>query len=130
MRLPPFPASMLSHQQRHPLSLGGGDSYVYTDSTTDFRPTNFAADAMNYHISPATFRRRHYFLAAATSRSSDDKTALKWRSSIALCRQSLRFRRTKLSAAISNSGAKERAEVVGVVEDGKYAPLTEDQEMP
>ena len=35
-----------------PLGLGGGDSYVYTDATTDFRPTNFAADAMNYIISP------------------------------------------------------------------------------
>jgi len=35
-----------------PLSLGGGDSYVYTDSTTDFRPSNEAADAMNYNISP------------------------------------------------------------------------------
>ena len=34
-----------------PLSLGGGDSYVYTDSTTDFRPTNYAADAMDYNVS-------------------------------------------------------------------------------
>src|ERR1035441_4488230 len=34
------------------LGLGGGDSYVFTDSTTDYRPTNLAADAMNYHISP------------------------------------------------------------------------------
>ena len=23
-----------------PLGLGGGDSYVYTDATTDYRPTN------------------------------------------------------------------------------------------
>ena len=29
-----------------------GDSYVYTDATTDFRPTNYAADAMDYNISP------------------------------------------------------------------------------
>jgi len=42
------------------LSLGGGDSYVYTDGTTDYRPTNVAADAMNYHISP------HYIEAAGT----------------------------------------------------------------
>ena len=44
-----------------PLGLGGGDSYVYTDSTTDFRPTNEAADAMNYNISPG------YLEAAGTS---------------------------------------------------------------
>ena len=35
-----------------PLGLGGGDSYVFADSTTDYRPTNLAADAMDYHISP------------------------------------------------------------------------------
>jgi hypothetical protein len=42
------------------LSLSGGDSYVYADSTTDFRPTNQAGDAMNYTISPG------YLEAAAT----------------------------------------------------------------
>jgi hypothetical protein len=41
-----------------PLGLGGGDSYVYTDSTTDFRPTNQAADAMNYNISPGYLKPR------------------------------------------------------------------------
>jgi len=30
-----------------PLSLGGADNYAYSDSTTDFRPTNAAADAFN-----------------------------------------------------------------------------------
>ena len=44
-----------------PLSLGGSDSDVYTDSTTDFRPTNAAADAMDYNISPG-------YLAAAGTR--------------------------------------------------------------
>ena len=44
-----------------PLSLGGGDSYVFTDSTTDYRPTNEAADAMNYNISPG------YLEAAGTT---------------------------------------------------------------
>ena len=44
-----------------PLGLEGGDSFVYTDSTTDYRPTNVAADAMNYHISPG------YMQAAGTT---------------------------------------------------------------
>ena len=35
-----------------PLGLGASDSYVYTDATTDFRPTNYAADAINYRVSP------------------------------------------------------------------------------
>ncbi|MGA7652233.1 MAG: ABC transporter permease, partial [Terracidiphilus sp.] len=32
-----------------PLGLGGGDSFVFTDTTTDFRPTTMVADAMNYN---------------------------------------------------------------------------------
>ena len=43
-----------------PLGLGGGDSGVFADSATDFRPTNQVAEAMNYHISPGYHRgRRH-----------------------------------------------------------------------
>ena len=39
----------------------GGDSFVYTDATTDFRPTNMVADAMNFNVSPG------YFAAAGTT---------------------------------------------------------------
>ncbi|MGB6696835.1 MAG: ABC transporter permease, partial [Terracidiphilus sp.] len=35
-----------------PLGLGGGDSDVFRDSTTDFRLTNSVADAMDYNVSP------------------------------------------------------------------------------
>ena len=41
-----------------PLSLGGSDSDVYTDSTTDFRPTNAIADAMDYRIRPVTWMQQ------------------------------------------------------------------------
>ena len=41
-----------------PLGLGGGDSYVYTDSTTDYRPTNVTADAMNYTFRRDTLKQR------------------------------------------------------------------------
>ena len=44
-----------------PLGLEGGDSFVYADSTTDYRPTNVAADAMDYHVS------RGYMQAAGTT---------------------------------------------------------------
>ena len=41
-----------------PLSLGGSDSFVYKDTTTDFRPTNMVADAMNYNVSPGYLAER------------------------------------------------------------------------
>ena len=44
-----------------PLSLGNGDSYVYSDNITDYRPTNYVADAMNYNVSEG-------FLEAAGTR--------------------------------------------------------------
>jgi predicted permease len=111
-----------------PLSLGGGDSYVYTDSTTDFRPTNFAADAMNYHISPGYIQAAGTTLLAGRDfKSSDDKTAPK----VALVNR--RFA-VKVFGSVDKAigghfkfWGKERAEVVGVVEDGKYRTLTEDQ---
>jgi len=111
-----------------PLSLGGGDSYVYTDSTTDFRPTNYAADAMDYNVSP------HYLEAAGTHllagrdlTEDDDFKAPK----VALVNREFAV---KVFGSVDKAigghfkyWGGERAEVVGVVEDGKYRSLTEDQ---
>ena len=112
-----------------PLGLGGGDSYVYTDSTTNFRPTNQAADAMNYNISPG------YLEAAGTTLLTgrnltlhDDSNAPK----VALVNRTFAL---KVFGSVDKAvggyfkfwgGA--RAKVVGVVEDGKYRTLTEDQQ--
>jgi predicted permease len=112
-----------------PLGVGVGDSYVYTDSTTDFRPTNEAADAINYTISPG------YLAAAGTTllagrdlAPSDDSKAPK----VALVN---RLFAVKVFGAVDKAigghfkywnGA--RAEIVGIVENGKYRTLTEDQQ--
>lgn len=111
-----------------PLSLGGGDSYVYTDETTDFRPTNFAADAMNYNISP------HYLEAAGTrllagrtitAEDSKDKPV------VAVVNR--RFAEKVFGSVDKAVGGHfkywggNRAQVVGVVEDGRYRTLTENQ---
>ncbi|MGD0735440.1 MAG: ABC transporter permease [Terracidiphilus sp.] len=112
-----------------PLGLGGGDSFVYSDSTTDFRPTNQVGDAMNYNISPG-------YLAAAGTRllagreftASDDSKAPK----VALINR--RFAEKVFGSVDKAIGGHfkywggERAEVVGVVEDGRYRTLTEDQQ--
>ncbi len=111
-----------------PLAVGSGDSFVYTDSTTDFRPTNYAADAMNYNVSPG------YMAAAGTTLLAgrdlnfrDDKPAPK----VALVNRQFAV---KVFGSIEKAvgghfkyWGGERAEVVGVVENGKYRSLTEDQ---
>ncbi len=111
-----------------PLNLGGGDSYVYSDTATDLRPTNYAADAMNYHVSPG------YMAAAGTTLLAgrdigfrDDKPAPK---SVLVNRRFAEKVFGSVQKAIGGHfkyWAGERAEVVGVVEDGKYRTLTEDQ---
>jgi predicted permease len=111
------------------LSLGGGDSYVYTDTTTDFRPTNQATDAMNYNISPGYLDAAGTQLLAGRSLAqSDDSKAPK----VALVNREFA---TKVFGSVNKAvgghfkyWGGERAEVVGVVEDGKYRTLTEDQQ--
>jgi len=119
-------AGYANHQ---PLGIGGGDSYVYTDSTTDYRPTNYAADAMNYRISPGYLDAAGTkLLAGRDLRMIDDKNAPKE----ALVNRQFAV---KVFGSVQNAVGGhfkyyggQRAEVVGVVEDGKYRTLTEDQQ--
>jgi len=112
-----------------PLSLGNGDSYVYTDSTTDFRPTNFAADAMNYSASPGYLEAAGTKLLAGRNLSmQDDEKSPK----VALVNRQFAI---KVFGSVQQAvgghfkfWGTQRAEVVGVVEDGKYRTLTEDQQ--
>jgi len=119
----------VGYTRQIPLGLGGGDSYVYTDSTTDYRPTNFSADAMNYSISPGYLDAAGTRLLAGRDLTmQDDGKAQK----VALVN---RYFALKVFGSVDkavgghfkfNGGV--RAEVVGVVEDGKYRTLTEDQQ--
>src|ERR1035438_7854304 len=112
-----------------PLSIGNGDSYVYTDSTTDFRPTNQAADAMNYNISPGYLEAAGTRLLAGRDMAySDDSKAPK----VALVNRQFAV---KVFGSVDKAigghfkfWGGTRAEVIGVVEDGKYRTLTEDQQ--
>jgi predicted permease len=112
-----------------PLGLGGSDSYVYTDATTDFKPTNMAADAMNYTISPGYIdAAKTKLLAGRDIAFTDDKNA----PVVALINRQFA---AKVFGSVDKAigghfkfwGGK-RAEVVGVVENGKYRTLTEDQQ--
>jgi predicted permease len=111
-----------------PLAVNGGSgSTIFTDATTDLRPSNAVADAVTYDISP------EYFHAAGTTLLSgrnltehDDKNSPR----VAVV--NLEFARKIFGTAASALGGyykmKEgtRIQVVGIAEDGKYGSLTED----
>jgi predicted permease len=112
---------------RLPLYYGANSSDVYTDKTTDLGPANAAADAMMYNISP------EYFDAAQTSLLEgrtltwhDDKDAPR----VAVVNREFA---SKIFGSATNAIGKyfkrrdgTRIQVVGIVEDGKYASLAED----
>jgi predicted permease len=111
-----------------PLGLSGGDSDVFFDSTTDFRPTNRAADAMDYKVSPDYVKAAGTTLLAGRDLTfADDKKS----PNVALINR--QFAVTVFGSVDKAIGGHfkfyggTRAEVVGVVEDGKYQTLTEDQ---
>jgi predicted permease len=117
----------VGYSDRLPLSVGGGDSDVFTDATSDFRPTNAAADAQNFHVSPDYFRAAGTALLAGRSFTLRDEDKAP---GVAVVNRE--FAR-KVFGSSDNAVGKhfkywggQRAEVIGVVEDGKYQTLTED----
>jgi predicted permease len=119
--------SAVAYANRLPLSIGGGDSDVFTDGTTDFRPTNAKADAQNFSVSPEYFRAAGTaFLAGRSFTMHDeDKAPI-----VAVVNRE--FAR-KVFGSVDQAMGKyfkfwggKRAEVIGVIEDGKYQTLTED----
>jgi predicted permease len=117
----------VGYADRLPLSIGGGDSDVYTDSTTDFRPTSAAADAQNFQVSPDYFRAAGTALLSGRSFTvhDEDKAPV-----VAVVnREFARKVFGSVDKAVGNHfkfWGGQRAEVIGVVEDGKYETLTED----
>jgi predicted permease len=110
-----------------PLTLSGGDSGVFAESATDFRPGNEVADAMNYNISPGYIKTAGTRLLVGRDLTrQDDGNAPK----VALVNR--RFALKVFGSVEKAIGGHfkfwsgQRAEVVGVVEDGKYRALTED----
>jgi predicted permease len=120
--------SAVGYTDNRPLAVGGDDWDVFPDNVTDFRPTNAIADPMTYRISPG-------YLDVASTRMvvgrnlayTDSKDA----PSVVLINRHFAVKafgsvQKALGGHIKFGGGK-RAEVVGVVEDGKYRTLTEDQ---
>jgi predicted permease len=112
---------------RLPLYYGANSSNVFTDKTADLRPANAAAEAMMYHISPEYFdAARTSLLVGRTLSWHDDKNSPR----VAVVNRE--FANRIFGSATNAMGGYfkrrdgTRIQVVGIVEDGKYASLAED----
>jgi len=112
---------------RPPLYYGANSANVFTDTTTDLRPSNVAAEAMLYNISPEYFdAARTSFLVGRTLTWHDDKNSAR----VAVINREFA---NKIFGSVTNAigryykaGNGSRIQVVGIVENGKYASLAED----
>jgi predicted permease len=102
-------------------------SNVFTDRTTDLRPSNAAASAFMYHISPEYLHAEGTTLLSGRAFTwHDDKDAPR----VAVVNQEFA---SKIFGSVKNAIGSyykmpdgTRIQVVGVAEDGKYTSLTED----
>jgi predicted permease len=118
--------SAVGYADRLPLSLGGNDSTVYKDSVTDYRPSNGTTDAEQFDVSPDYFNAAGTtLLAGRTFTLHDEKKA----PLVAVVNRE--FARVMFGSVDKAVGSYykiwggTRVQVAGVVEDGKYATLTE-----
>ena len=116
-----------AYAQNFPLQFGGdSDSNVFRDSVTDYRPSNAAADAWQYTVSPGYFEAAGTVLLAGRAFTRhDDAQSPK----VAVVNEE--FAR-KVFGSVQNAIGSDfkipsgtRIQVIGVTENGKYHTLTE-----
>jgi predicted permease len=112
---------------RPPLHYGMNTSTVFTNTTTDLRPKNAAAQPAMYRISPEYFKAAGTALLAGRAFNwQDDKKSPR----VAVVNR--QFANQIFGSVPRALGGYYKAEdgsrvqVVGIVEDGKYGSLTED----
>src|ERR1700731_4122417 len=117
------------YSDRLPLSIGGNDSSVFADSTTDYRPRNTIADAQQFNVSPDYFRAAGTVILAGRTFTlhDEDKAPLVAVVDREFARKVFGSVEKAIGGHYKRWGGK-RVEVVGVVEDGKYETLTESPE--
>ena len=111
------------------VNTAGSRSRVFRDEARDLQPSNVAAMPFRYDVSPEYFQAASTRLLAGRDFTwHDDKSA----PSVAVVNRSFA---AKMFGSVSNAVGKHyrmqdgtRPQVVGVVEDGKYMSLTEDQQ--
>ncbi len=116
-----------------PLSLDTSDSNVFSQQTTDFKPSNRAFDAYNYYVSPGYFAAAETPLLAGRDVSFADtaKTPPVAVVNQQFARRLFHSNDSHLSDAVGRyfkNSSGQPIQIVGIVADGKYFSLTEDQE--
>jgi ABC-type antimicrobial peptide transport system permease subunit len=110
--------------------MDSNDSSIFTDRTTDLRPSNAAASAYVYHISPEYLHAEGTTLLSGRTFTWHDDT-----DSPRVAVVNREFAR-KIFGSVSNAIGGyfkmpdgTRMQVVGVAQDGKYGKLTEDPQL-
>ncbi len=116
-----------------PLNLNTRNDYVFRDGTADFRSTNAAASAFYYDISPGYFAAARTRLLAGREFSwqDDDHAPPVAIVNPVFARRVFAVKPGLEQQAVGRyfvTGAKNRYQVVGLVEQGKYFTLTEDEQ--
>jgi len=117
-----------AYAQSTPLSLDTSDSNVYSQKTTDFRRSNRAFDAYNYLVSPGFFTAAEIPLRAGRDVSFTDTAQTP---PVAVVNREFArelFHSDDAVGRYFKNSSGQSIQIVGVVADGKYFSLTEDQE--
>jgi predicted permease len=106
------------------------DSPIFSDKTTDLRPSNAGASAFMYHISPDYLRAEGTTLLAGRAFTWHDD-----RNSPRVAVVNREFARKMFGSVKNAIGGHykmpdgSRIQVVGIAQDGKYGGITEDPQM-
>ena len=110
-----------------PLSMDTDSSDVFPQQTTDFRPSNRAFDTFDYYVSPGYFAAAEIPLLSGRDVSFSDTEETP---AVAVVNRqfarSLFHSDDAVGRYFKNSSGKP-IQIVGIVADGKYFSLTEDQ---
>jgi predicted permease len=111
-----------------PLSQDTDDSAVFSQQTTNFRPSNKAFNTYDYWVSPGYFTAAETPLLAGRDVSFSDTAKTP---TVAVVNQQFARRLFHSDDAVGRyfkNASGQPIQIVGVVADGKYFSLTEDQE--
>ena len=117
-----------AYAQAMPLSLDTTDSDVFSQQATDFRPSTRAFDAYDYDVSPGYFAAAETPLLAGRDVSFSDTAKTP---AVAVVNREFARRLFHSDDAVGRyfkNISGQSIQIVGVVADGKYFSLTEDQE--
>ncbi len=111
-----------------PLSMDTDGSDVFSQQTTDFRPSNRAFDTYDYYISPGYFTAAETPLLAGRDVSFTDTEETP---AVVVVNQQfarLLFHSDNAVGRYFKNSSGQPIQIVGIVADGKYFSLTEAQE--